>query len=286
MKRASSGSVSSPAAAWTASTTQTTPCTRTTACPTRSTSTFTRAASTSRRDTNPAINVLDPALGAPIAQVLTPQTLDVSAVTSSFTVTTKSSTVTRSTFTSTSTAMPATGLSVSSNVSFPGVLVTQFPETHAFGIAVVGGEVWTGQDGKIANVKLQTIGDPSDTTVPVASSSAGEANDRIRIDVTLSNKGTSSIAGEALYMYSPGTFAARKTFNVQPGATQVLTDAFGNIGTVNNLASGSVRIRTITGTAADLLTTVRSTRVLPNGTSYGYALAGQTTAQNMQDGSK
>jgi streptogramin lyase len=236
--------------------------------------------------TNPAINVLDPKLAAPVAQLLTPVTVPVSAVPSSFKVTFDTRTAIKSTFTSTSETMPADGFSISSNVSYPGILVTQFPPTHAFGMAIVGGEVWTGQDGKIANVRLQTVGGPADTTVPVATSSAGNADDRIRIDITLSNKGTSAIGGEALYMYSPGAFAARATFTVGPGATQVLTDAFGNIGTAANIATGSVRVRALTGTAGDLVSSVRSTRIVPGGKTWGYALGGQNTAQCLGPGSE
>jgi streptogramin lyase len=235
--------------------------------------------------TNPAINVLDPSLGAPVAQLLTPTTVDVGAVPSAFTVTTRSSTAIRSTFTSTVAAMPADGLSVSSNASYPGILVTQFPPTHAFGITVLGGSVWTGQDGMLANLNLQSVGAETDRSVPVATSSAGPADSRIRIDLTLSNKGTSAIGGEALYMYSPGSFASRATFNVQPGDTQVLTDAFGNIGTAAAVANGAVRVRTLTGTADDLEVSVRSLRIVPGGATFGYALAGASAAESLGEGS-
>jgi streptogramin lyase len=235
--------------------------------------------------TNPAINVLDPSIGGPVAQLLTANTAAVGAVPSAFNVTTKSSTAIRSTFTSTVAAMAADGLSISSNVSYPGILVTQFPPTHAFGITVVGGSVWTGQDGKLANLNLQTIGVPADRTVPVSTSSAGPADSRIRIDLTLSNKGSTAIVGEALYMYSPGAFSSRYAFNVQPGDTQVVTDAFGNIGTAAVVANGSVRVRTLTGTADDLEVSARSLRIVPGGATFGYAFAGANTAQSPGQGS-
>ncbi len=235
--------------------------------------------------TNPAINVLDPSIGGPVAQQLTPHTADVGAVTSAFTVTTRTSTAIRSTFTSTSEAMPADGLSISSNVSYPGILVTQFPATHAFGITVVGGSVWTGQDGKLANLNLQTIGVPADRSVPVATSSAGPADSRIRIDLTLSNKGSTAVVGEALYMYSPAAFAARYAFNVQPGNTLVVPDAFGNIGTAAVVANGAVRVRTLTGTADDLEVSVRSLRIMPGGATFGYALGGASAPESPGQGS-
>ncbi|MFY9551067.1 MAG: hypothetical protein WAU32_07955, partial [Thermoanaerobaculia bacterium] len=236
--------------------------------------------------TNPAINVIDPNIAAPIAQTLIPETLPVGAVPSSTPVTTRTSTAIQSTFTSTSEAMPAANVTVTSNVSYPGVLVTQFPATHAYGIAVAGGTVWTGQDGKLANLTLQTVGDAADPTVPVASSAAGNADNRIRIDLTVSNRGTTAISGEALYMFSPGAFAARSVFTLAPGATSVIPDAFGNVGSQAVIANGAVRFRVVTGTASDLEATARSLRVRPDGTTYGYGLAAAPAARSLGPGSE
>jgi hypothetical protein len=236
--------------------------------------------------TNPAINVIDPDLAAPIATTLIPETLDVGAVPSAFTVTTRTSTAIQSTFTSTSEAMPAADVTVASSASYAGVLVTQFPATHAYGIAVAGGTVWTGQDGKLANLTLQSIGGAADPTVPVASSAAGNANDRIRIDLTVANPGTSAIAGEALYMYSPGAFAGRAVFTLAPGTTRVIPDAFGNIGSRALIANGAVRFRVLTGTASDLEATARSTRVRPDGAAYGYGLAAAPATESLGPGSE
>src|SRR5262249_40734946 len=143
----------------------------------------------------------------------------------------------------------------------------------------------TAQDGKLANLNLQTIGAPADRSVPVATSSAGPPDSRIRIDLTLSNKGSSAIIGEALYMYSPGAFASRYAFNIQPGDTQVVADAFGNIGTAAFVANGAVRVRTLTGTADDLEVSARSLRIVPGNATYGYALAGKSAAQSLGQGS-
>jgi hypothetical protein len=108
----------------------------------------------------------------------------------------------------------------------------------------------------------------------------------MRIDITVSNAGSTAMAGEALYMYSPAAFAARTTFALAPGATQVLQDAFGNVGTSRNLASGSVRLRVITGNAGDLQASVRSTRVTPTGAAYGYATGAQTISGSLGPGSQ
>ena len=94
------------------------------------------------------------------------------------------------------------------------------------------------------------------------------------------------MAGDALYMYSPGAFAAKATFALAPGATQVLQDAFGNLGSTLNLAVGSVRLRVTTGNAADLQASVRTTRVTPTGAAYGYAIGAQTIPESVGPGSQ
>ncbi len=164
--------------------------------------------------------------------------------------------------------------------------MTQVPVTQAYGIAVDGGQVWFGAGGNLARVALQSIGGPSDRAVPVANSAPGQPDDRIRIDITVSNAGSAAIAGDALYMYSPGAFAAKATFALAPGATQVLQDAFGNLGSTLNLAVGSVRLRVTTGNAADLQASVRTTRVTPTGAAYGYAIGAQTIPESVGPGSQ
>ena len=164
--------------------------------------------------------------------------------------------------------------------------MTQVPVTQAYGIGVDGGQVWFGAGGNLVRVDLQTIGGATDRSVPVANSAAGPPDNRIRIDITLSNSGATTITGDALYMYSPGAFAAKTTFSVGPGATQVLADAFGNIGTSANLAVGSVRLRAATGNAADLQASVRTSRVTPLGAAYGYSLEAPTIPGSLGAGSQ
>lgn len=233
-----------------------------------------------------AVNVIDPSLGAPFRATLVPLELEVRSTESLLQVFNRTFPVEPTTFETEATVLPEADFRVSSNASFPGTLVTQVPVTQAYGIDVDGGQVWFGAGGNLVRVALQTIGGPTDRAVPVASSAAGPPNDRIRIDITLSNAGNAAIAGEALYMYSPGAFAARATFALPPGATQVLGDAFGNIGTSRNLAVGSVRLRAVTGNAADLQASVRSTRVTPSGAAYGYAIGAQSIADSLGAGSE
>ncbi len=233
-----------------------------------------------------AVNVIDPSLGAPFRTVLTPLELEVRSTPNSILGTNRTFAVPPTTFETEATPLVDADFRVASNQSYPGTLVTQVPVTQAYGIDVDGGQVWFGAGGNLVRVALQTIGGPTDRSVPVANSAAGPPDDRVRIDITLSNPGTATIAGDALYMYSPGAFAAKTTFSVAGGATQVLGDAFGNLGTSLNLASGSVRLRATTGNAADLQASVRTTRVTPAGAAYGYALEAQTISESLGPGSQ
>ncbi len=233
-----------------------------------------------------AVNVIDPALAAPFRTVLTPLELEVRSTPSVILGTNRTFAVPPTTFATDATALVDADFRVASNQSYPGTLVTQVPVTQAYGIAVDGGQVWFGAGGNLVRVALQTIGGPTDRAVPVAFSAAGTPDNRIRIDITLSNAGTAAIAGDAFYVYSPGAFAAKTTFSVGPGATLVLADAFGNIGTSANLAVGAVRLRTTTGNAADLQASVRTTRVTPAGAAYGYSLEAQTIPGSLGAGSQ
>lgn len=230
-----------------------------------------------------AVSVLDPGFAIGLAQVLTPQTLDVASSSNARAVTIRTSTIAPTTFESTNSAIAASDLTVASG-SF-GIMTTAFPSTNTYGIAVAGGFLWIGTDGKLANLVLQSIGGATDQSVPTALSLAGPSNSRIRVDMTLSNRGSAAISGDALYLYSPGAFAARVPFTLAAGATQLLSDAFGSFGGSTQLANGPVRIRIDSGPAADLLASVRSTRVLPGGGTLGYAIPAATAAESLGPGS-
>ena len=111
-----------------------------------------------------------------------------------------------------------------------GTLSTSFGSTSTYGITIANGAVWTGTDGKIARLNLQTIGTAADLTVPSALNAGGASNNRVRSDITIGNVGSTAIGGDFLYLYSLGSFAARFPFTLAAGATQVFTDAFGNLG--------------------------------------------------------
>ena len=232
-----------------------------------------------------AVNILDPAIGSPLRARLVPIQLDVVPIESRIPATTRTFPVPPTTFNTEATVLPEDDFTVASNSAYPGVLINQIPVTQSYGIDVVGGYVWFGAGGNVVKVEMQAIGSATDVSSPVASSASGPVDNRIRIDITLSNTGAAPIVGDALYMYSPGAFAARANFTLAAGETRVLQDAFGGIGTAAILASGSVRIRTATGNAADLHATIRSTRVTPLGASYGYAIRGSPIPGSLGPGS-
>ncbi len=232
-----------------------------------------------------AVNIIDPNRAAAIRATLVPLELDVRSIPSLIRVDTRTFPVTPTTFTTEATVLPEADFEVASNPAFPGTLVNQIPVTQAYGIDVEGGYVWFGAGGNLVRLEMQTIGALTDTSVPVASSLAGQANDRIRIDLTLSNVGTTPIVGDALFMHSAGTFAARNEFALAAGETRVIPDAFLNIGSFGNLANGNVRIRALAGNAADLRATVRSARVTPGGAAYGYALGAVPITESLGPGS-
>ncbi len=232
-----------------------------------------------------AVNIIDPNRAAALRGTLIPLELEVGSIPSLVRVETRTFAVPPTTFETEATVLPEADFVVASNPAYPGTLVNQIPVTQSYGIDVEGGYVWFGAGGNLVRLEMQTIGAATDASVPVASSAAGQPDNRIRIDMTLSNTGNVPIVGDALYMYSPGAFAARNEFAIAAGETRVLQDAFGNIGNAGNLASGNVRIRVLTGNAADLHATVRSTRVTPAGASYGYALGALPLPQSLGPGS-
>ena len=158
-----------------------------------------------------------------------------------------------------------------------GTLSTSFGSTSTYGITVKNGAVWTGTDGKIARLNLQTIGTAPDLTIPSALNAGGASNNRVRSDVTIGNVGSAAIGGDFLYLYSPGSFAARFPFTLAAGATQVFTDAFGNLGS-GALLDGPVRFRSSSGPVENLVAAVRSLRVLPSGGTFGYSERAQNAA--------
>jgi len=229
------------------------------------------------------IVVLDPVLAAFGTRTIEPETLEVHAIVNARTAVVHDRTITPTTFTSSPEAIAAADLVVSAGVG--GVLRTEIPWTNAYGIDVVGGEVWVGSSGQLAKLALQTIGGASDLIAPVATQLAGPVESEGRVDIMLYNPTDTPIAGEALYLYSPAFFAARGTFNVGPGQTSLLSDAFGDLGSATIPIDGPVRIRVTSGPAGELVARVRTARARADGGSFGYALPALSASQGLGSGS-
>ncbi|HKD16576.1 MAG TPA: DUF5719 family protein, partial [Thermoanaerobaculia bacterium] len=149
------------------------------------------------------------------------------------------------------------------------------------GVVVDGGHVWAGTDGNLAQLNMQAIGDPPDVSVPIATSLSGSA----QIDITVSNRSTGSLPGTGFYLYSPASFAPRASFTLAGNATSFLGNAFGGLASSTTLLNGPVRIGLLGGTATNFLASVRSTRVLSNGGTFGYLFPAVTEGLSLQQGS-
>ena len=230
---------------------------------------------------NGSVTVLDPAIAQSSTRILTAVTNDVGASVNRTRAEVRDSTITPTTFSTTADAIPESDLRVTSTL--PGILRTEFPSRNAYGIDVTGGTVWVGSEGRLARLLLQTVGTPSDLAVPVASQFTGSLDSQIRVDITLHNRGAQPITGEALYLFSPASFAPREAFVLAPGETRVIRDAF-RVGPSQSLLFGPVRFRVTAGAAADLVTSVRTVRTRPDGAAFGYEIPGRAGAESLTEG--
>ncbi len=233
---------------------------------------------------NGQIVVLDPAFASSASATIEPETLEVHALVNSRAAKVRDYTVTPTTFASQPAAIPVEDLKVTAGI--PGVLRTEIPWQNAYGIDVVGGDVWVGTAGRLAHVQLQTAGAASDLLAPVATQLAGDANEEIRVDVMLHNPSDTEISGEILYSFSPGSFPARQTFTLQAGTTSLVSDAFGNIGSATVPVSGPVRIHVTSGPADSLVATVRTAKAREDGGSFGYATPAFPAGEILGDGAQ
>jgi streptogramin lyase len=232
---------------------------------------------------NGRVVVLDPLLAARSTSVLASETLTVGAAPNKLKALIHDSTITPTVFTSTAASMAATDLLTTSTL--PGLLRTQFPFVNAYGIRVAGGVVWVGSASVLARLVIQTVGSPSDLTVPVAVEFGVSPGERIVTDVTLFNRGDAPISGDILYLYSPAAFAASTTYTVGPGQTILLSDALGGSSSNAAVLFGPVRVRVNTGAAGDLAATVRTSRLLDDGSSFGFAIPARSSGDSLGPGS-
>src|SRR5262249_48041473 len=92
-----------------------------------------------------------------------------------------------------------------------------------------------------------------------------------RIDVTLANRGGSTIAGTMLFVYSTAANPMSVPFTVQPNGTAVIQDAFHPAQPDGIHVAGSVRIQVTPGTASDLAASVRTVHAGEDGSNYGFS---------------
>lgn len=232
---------------------------------------------------NGRVVVLDPTIASTSSVLLTPETLDVGATPNRRSATIRDSTAIVTTFTSTKATAADADVKVTSP-GFPGLLRTEFPFTNAYGISASAAGVWVGSEGRLVRLFLQTIGTAADRTVPVAAQFGVSPGARIAIETTIVNRGSAAVSGEALYLFSPGSFAPRTTFTVGPGETLVLPDTFKDASTNISVAFGPVRIRVTSGNADDLLATVRSARLLDDGASFGFSIPALSSVESLGQG--
>ena len=231
---------------------------------------------------NGQVAVLEPLLAAHADRALVSVTLAVGSLVNGRRATIRDTTITPTTVAAVPEEIPAAGLPVTTSLS--GILRTEIPWTSAYGIAVAGGEVWVGSNGRLAKIVLQTIGSETDLAAPVATQVAGPVETEGRVEITLSNLGDTTIVGEALYLFSPGFFAARAAFTVPPGATVVLPDAFADLGSATVPISGPVRIRVTSGNVQDLAVSVRTAQARADGASFGYSTPALSRAEGVGEG--
>ncbi len=232
---------------------------------------------------NGRVVVLDPTQAPAGSALLNKETLTVLATPNRRLATIRDSLAIQTTFTSTKATVPEAD--VKTTVAAPGLLRTEFPSVNAYGIQVTGSGVWTGSQGKLVHLVLQTVGAPSDLTVPVAAQFGVAPGPRIAIETTLVNRGTETISGDMLYLFSDASFAPRTPFTVAPGQTVILPDTFHDASSGVGASFGPVRLRVTSGNAADLSVSVRSARLRDDGSSFGFALRAASSADSPGRGS-
>jgi streptogramin lyase len=229
------------------------------------------------------VAVLDPVIAFGSDVTLTPVTNIMGSTSNPRVGQVRDSTAIVSTFTSTKATVAASDVVVA--LATVGILATRFPSTNAYGIAATPGGVWVGSEGLLLFVALQTIGTVADPAVPVAAEFGVAPGDHIEVETTFYNKGGSPMAVDALYMYSPGSFAARRTVNLDPGQTLVLPETFSDAASLRYATFGPVRFQVTSGNAGDLLASVRSARIREDGSSFGFSMPALAAADALGSGS-
>lgn len=232
---------------------------------------------------NGRVVVLDPAIAAASFAALTPETLDVLATVNKRPAVIRDSTAISTTFTSTKATVA--DADVKTTVAAPGLLRTEFPSVNAYGIEATGSGIWTGSEGKLVHLVLQTVGGVTDLTVPVAAQFGVSPGPRIAIETTMVNRGSAPISGDLLFLFSDASFAPSTPFSVAPGQTLVIPDTFHDASSGAGAEFGPVRTRVATGNAADLSVSIRSARLRDDGSSFGFSMRASSTDDSLGQGS-
>jgi streptogramin lyase len=235
-----------------------------------------------RTGANGRMSILDPRVAPYVTQTLTPVDLAMFPLTRPA-AEKRDSVLTPIPFAPTNAAFAAADLTVAG--ATPGILAIEFNKTNAHGIAVAGGAVWVGSNGFLIRLVPQTLGGPTDQTIPLALQAGAAPADPIHVDLTLFNRGTEAISGVALYQYSAAAFPKSRPFTLAPGETALFEDAFLGAATSAGLVLGPVRLQVTSGSAADLVASARSARSLDNSGSFGLSAPAQSAAETMQAGS-
>ncbi len=225
---------------------------------------------------------LDPLFAAHTQTTLTSETLTVGASPNKLKGLIRDSVITPTVFTASPQTLTAADLTMTADSI--GILRTQYGLNNAYGIKVDGGVIWAGADGGLQRLVLQTIGNATDLTTPVAVE-LGILGPRIKTDITLFNRGGAPISGDILFLYSPAAFAAKTSFTVAPGETRLISDALQNASSDLLPLFGPVRLSITSGTAGDLAATVRSSRALDDGSSFGFSIPALSAADSLTQGS-
>jgi sugar lactone lactonase YvrE len=226
---------------------------------------------------NGLLSIVDPRVAPYTVQTITPVDLVVAPPLARPNGSLRTSVITPVTFTPTNAQFASSDLVVT--LSVPGILFVQWASPNAYGLVVDGGAFWAGSDGFLVNIVPQTLGGPTDQTIPIALQIGSPPADAVGVDLTLYNKGSTTISGTAFLQYSAGAFPYSRTFDVPAGGTTVLHDAFVGAATGTALSLGSVRIQVTSGTATDLAASARSARGVANNGTYGLTLPAQAASE-------
>ncbi len=203
------------------------------------------------------------------AAILTPFVAEVRSIPNNSLAEIRDSTAIVSNFTSTKTTVAASEVAVTNPLI--GLLRTQFPSTNAYGVDATGNGIWVGSATKLVHIIPQTLGAAVDFTAPVAAQLGSPPTETVGAETTLVNRGLETVRGDILFLYSAAQFPTSTAFSVAPGQTLVIPDTF-PFTARSGLPFGPVRLRIAAGSTAGLSGSIRTKRILDDGSTYGFSV--------------